>query len=69
MTSAEYQRRRAKFWRRGFFALLFLSMVACLFFYFKGHVHGQEFMEKKAATQMYFSNLSIAGAAGVGRER
>ena len=60
-TAAQYQRRRANFWMGMFFGLLILSFVACLYVYFKGHVHGQEFIEKRAGAQMYFSNHEIAG--------
>jgi hypothetical protein len=64
---AEYQRRRAAKWRRAFFILLLLASFACFYFYFKGHNAGQEFVGKRAAVQMYFSNLAIAGAGSGGR--
>jgi lipopolysaccharide export system protein LptC len=62
VTAAQFQKRRANRWRYAFFILLLLAFCACFYFYAKGHDAGQEFIEKKAGAQMYFSNLSIAGA-------
>ncbi len=61
MSAAQYFSRQARLWCLAFFVLLFVAIFACLFCYFIGHKHGKEFIEKKAAIQMYFSN-DMAGA-------